>query len=230
MGWNAYLAALGSQAGEDFAGVEMLYLNPAPRARGVRAACARSSIPGTRCRWVALWSRWRPSALVALAAARSPGADGRGPRRHSVPGLPPAVPRHDLRPLRAAARAADRRFSRCAGWRRSRAAPRLPVAGGLRSGSVGIAAPVLAAYGSEPSPTVACGRRDRRQARTARAARRAGAAPDVPPAAGGRERARRRRSCLAASPRMARAGRATGARGTRRRSGFLPIRGGAILR
>jgi hypothetical protein len=30
-GWNAYLAALGSQAGEDFAGVEMLYLNPTPR-------------------------------------------------------------------------------------------------------------------------------------------------------------------------------------------------------
>ena len=30
-GPQAYLAALGSQAGEDFAGVEMLYLNPAPR-------------------------------------------------------------------------------------------------------------------------------------------------------------------------------------------------------
>lgn len=30
-GVNAYLAALGSQAGEDFAGVEMLYLNPSPR-------------------------------------------------------------------------------------------------------------------------------------------------------------------------------------------------------
>lgn len=31
-GLNAYMAALGSQAGEDFAGVEMLYLNPTPRA------------------------------------------------------------------------------------------------------------------------------------------------------------------------------------------------------
>lgn len=30
-GPDAYLAALGSQAGEDFAGVEMLYLNPSPR-------------------------------------------------------------------------------------------------------------------------------------------------------------------------------------------------------
>jgi hypothetical protein len=30
-GLNAYLAALGSQAGEDFAGVAMLYLNPSPR-------------------------------------------------------------------------------------------------------------------------------------------------------------------------------------------------------
>ena len=30
-GLNAYLAALGSQAGEDFAGVEMLYLHPTPR-------------------------------------------------------------------------------------------------------------------------------------------------------------------------------------------------------
>ena len=30
-GLQAYLAALGSQAGEDFAGVEMLYLNPTPR-------------------------------------------------------------------------------------------------------------------------------------------------------------------------------------------------------
>lgn len=30
-GLDAYLAALGSQAGEDFAGVEMLYLNPTPR-------------------------------------------------------------------------------------------------------------------------------------------------------------------------------------------------------
>jgi len=34
-GLNAYLAALGSQAGEDFAGVEMLYLNPTPRAAAV---------------------------------------------------------------------------------------------------------------------------------------------------------------------------------------------------
>jgi Protein of unknown function (DUF2723) len=30
-GFNAYLAVLGSQASEDFAGVEMLYLNPSPR-------------------------------------------------------------------------------------------------------------------------------------------------------------------------------------------------------
>jgi hypothetical protein len=30
-GWTAYLSALGGQAGEDFAGVEMLYLNPSPR-------------------------------------------------------------------------------------------------------------------------------------------------------------------------------------------------------
>ena len=59
-GLNAYLAALGTQAGEDFAGGEMLYLNPTPRGAGVRSACGRSCFPGTQ--------RALAAAVLALAA------------------------------------------------------------------------------------------------------------------------------------------------------------------
>ena len=40
-GVDAYLAALGTQAGEDFAGVEMLYLNPERRGWPPPRCCGR---------------------------------------------------------------------------------------------------------------------------------------------------------------------------------------------
>ena len=67
-GPQAYLAALGSQAGEDFAGVEMLYLNPDAAAGRVRAAAHLRLAVGQRAagrRWS--WC-WRRSALVLLLA------------------------------------------------------------------------------------------------------------------------------------------------------------------
>jgi len=57
-GLQGYLAALGTQAGEDFAGGEMLYLNPAPRL--VAFALVHT--------FVDPWE-WRPLAVVVLALA-----------------------------------------------------------------------------------------------------------------------------------------------------------------
>jgi hypothetical protein len=57
-GLQAYLAALGTQAGEDFAGGEMLYVNPAPRL--VALALVHT--------FVDPWE-WRPIAGVVLALA-----------------------------------------------------------------------------------------------------------------------------------------------------------------
>ena len=81
-GSSAYLAALGTQAGEDFAGVEMLYLNPSPRLAAyallrtmiypwdsvalgsiVLALAAAGAVRAGRC---AIAGRWPPSSLISV--------------------------------------------------------------------------------------------------------------------------------------------------------------------
>ena len=117
-GLQAYLAALGSQAGEDFAGVEMLYLNPTPRLAAF--ALLRTfvwpwdSVPLASVvlmlaavGGVLLLVRERRT-LAAVTAISAP-----------VSGLPSCVPGHDLRALRPA-RGVARRLPCCGRARRRR--------------------------------------------------------------------------------------------------------------
>lgn len=150
-GLSAYLAALGTQAGEDFAAGEMLYLNPNPRA-------AAFALQRT---FVFPWDS-TPLAIVVLVLAAA--------------GLVYLLLR-DRRSLTAVATLAgpylvfhllfqDTSFVRYtlplvpaiaflvvrgAAWVSAAA---VPAAAALVSiGGVAIATPVLAAYGAEPSPT-----------------------------------------------------------------------------
>ena len=101
-GLQAYLAALGSQAGEDFAGVEMLYLNPTPRLAAF--ALLRTFV------WP--WDSVPLASVVLLLAAVGGLLLLVRERRTlvavtaiscAVPGVPSGVPGHDLRALRPAA-------------------------------------------------------------------------------------------------------------------------------
>jgi hypothetical protein len=151
-GLDAYLAALGSQAGEDFAGVEMLYLNPTPRLAahalmrtfvypwdsvalgGVITSLAVVGI-------LALLLRDRRS-FVAISLLAVPYLlfhllfQDTSYVRYALPLVPPVV-FLAVRGLQLAVRQAA-----------------FPAVGALALWSVSLAAPVLAAYGSEPSPTV----------------------------------------------------------------------------
>ena len=151
-GLDAYLAALGSQAGEDFAGVEMLYSNPSARLAAFAllrtfvypwdsialgsVICGLAAIGGLTL----LVRDRRTLVLVSLIAV---------PYlvfhllfqdttfvRYALP-LVPVVAFLAVSGLAAAVRQVA-----------------VPAAGALAVWSVAIAAPVLAAYGSEPSPTV----------------------------------------------------------------------------
>ena len=70
-GLNAYLAALGTQAGEDFAGGEMLYANPSPRGGGVRADADVRRTRGIQRRWRSWSSCSGRRGTDAAAMARS---------------------------------------------------------------------------------------------------------------------------------------------------------------
>ena len=158
-GLNAYLAALGTQAGEDFAAGEMLYLNPTPRAAAFAllrtfvhpwdsTALAAVVLILAAAGLVQLLWRDRRSLAAVIALA--------GP----VSGLSSAVPGHLVRPLRAAARA-GRRVPRGAGASSLVSMKAVPVVAALVSiAGVAIASPVLVAYSAEPSPHGARGRRD----------------------------------------------------------------------
>ena len=150
-GVDAYLAALGVQAGEDFAGGEMLYLNPAPRL--VAIALVRTFIypwdsfvlGGVICGLAALGGvvlllrDWRTFTAVVLVA---------------VPYLVFHLLFQDTSYVRyALPLVAPVAFLAIRGV--EGVAPRvaLPVAALLTIWSVVIASPVAAAYGSESSPT-----------------------------------------------------------------------------
>ena len=151
-GPNAYLAALGSQAGEDFAGVEMLYSNPSPRLAAY--ALLRTFIYP----WDSVALGGIVSALAAVGAIMLLVRDSRAFAaigllsvpylafhllfqdttfvRYALPLVPPTA--------FLAVYGLDRLLRRAA----------LPVVAALAVWGVIIAAPVLASYGSEPSPTV----------------------------------------------------------------------------
>ncbi len=101
-GLNAYLAALGTQAGEDFAAGEMLYINPNPRAAAFAlmrtfvhpwdsTALAAVVLILAAAGLVHLLWRDRRSLAAVIALARS------------VPRVSSAVPGHVVHPLRLAA-------------------------------------------------------------------------------------------------------------------------------
>jgi hypothetical protein len=151
-GLGAYLAALGTQAGEDFAAGEMLYLNPNPRAAAIALqrtflfpwdstplAIAVLALAAAGLVYLLLRDRRSLAAVAALA----------GPYlifhlvfqdtsfvRYALP-LVPVVAYLAVRGVALVSSAA------------------VPVVAGVVSiAGVVIATPVLMAYGAEPSPTV----------------------------------------------------------------------------
>jgi hypothetical protein len=151
-GLNAYLAALGSQAGEDFAGVDMLYLNPAPRLAAF--ALLRTLIYP----WDSLFLG---GVIVGLAALGAVALLRRDPRTLAAVTLMAApylvfhLLFHDTNFVRYALPLVPPVAYlavvglECAGRRLA-----LPIAGALALWAISIAAPVLAGYASEQSPTV----------------------------------------------------------------------------
>lgn len=151
-GLGPYLAALGTQAGEDFAGGEMLYTNPSARAAAF--ALMRTFIDP--------WDSVFLGAIVLVLAAAGVGHLLMRDRRTlvaltamSAPYLVfhlafqdtsfiryalPIVPAVAFLAMRGAALATERGV--------------VVAAAAISIGAVVIAGPVLAAYGAEPSPTV----------------------------------------------------------------------------
>ena len=151
-GLNAYLAALGTQAGEDFAGGEMLYLNPTPR--GAAFALMRTFIDpwdSTALATVVLILAaaglvqllWRDRrSLVAIIALAGPYLafhllfQDTSFIRYALPLVPPVV----FLAVRGVSLVSI---------------PAVPAVAALVSiAGVAIASPVLVAYGSTASPTV----------------------------------------------------------------------------
>lgn len=151
-GLGPYLAALGTQAGEDFTSGEMLYTNPSVRA--VAFALVRTFIDpwdsvmlGSMVLVLAaagivhLLMRERRS-LVAVTAMSAPylvfhlAFQDTSFIRYALPMVPAVV----FLAMRGAALATDRGVA--------------IAAAAISVGALTIAAPVLAAYGAEPSPTV----------------------------------------------------------------------------
>jgi hypothetical protein len=150
-GMGAYLAALGSQAGEDFAGVEMLYLNPS--ARVAAFALLRT--------FIYPWDSLILGGLVVTLAALGAGALLLRERRTfiaiallSLPYLAFHLLFHDTSFVRYALPLVPPvAYLAVSGLEAVARIAAFPLAGALALWAVSIAAPVLAAYASEPSPT-----------------------------------------------------------------------------
>jgi len=151
-GLGPYLAALGTQAGEDFAGGEMLYTNPSARAAAFALmrtfldpwdsmALGSVVIVLAAAGVVHLLIRDR-RALVAVSAMSAPylvfhlAFQDTSFVRYALP----IVPAVAFLAMRGAAFATERGVA--------------AAAAAIAIGAVVIASPVLAAYGAEPSPTV----------------------------------------------------------------------------
>lgn len=151
-GWNAYLAALGTQAGEDFMAGEMLYTNPSPRAAAF--ALIRT--------FVHPWDA-TPLAIVVLALASAGVVQLLWRDRRSLaPLIALSVPylifhllfqdtsfvRYALPLVPVIAFLAVRGIALLS-------VAAVPVAAAVLSiAGVAIASPVLVSYGAEQSPTV----------------------------------------------------------------------------
>ena len=151
-GVNAYLAALGSQAGEDFAGVEMLYVNPSPRL--ATDALLRTLVYP----WDSLWLGGIVLALAVVGAGVLLLRDRRALIAIfmiSVPYLVFHLLFHDMDFVRYALPIVPSlAFLAVVGIEIIARQAALPVVGGLAIWAVVIATPVLQAYASEPSPVV----------------------------------------------------------------------------
>ena len=151
-GLGPYLAALGSQAGEDFAGGEMLYPNPSPRAAAFAlmrtfldpwdSLALGAVVLGLAAAGVAHLLMRDRRTLVAVVAMSAPylafhlAFQDTSFIRYALPIVPAVV----FLAIRGAALATERGV--------------MVAAAALAVGSVTIASPVLAAYGAEASPTV----------------------------------------------------------------------------
>ncbi len=150
-GMDAYLAALGSQAGEDFAGVEMLYLNPAPRPLAFALlrtfiypwdSLVLGSVVLTLAAVGALALLLRDRrTFVAIAVMTSPYLTFHLLFQETtfVRYALPLVPAVAFLAVSGVALLSERAV--------------LPATGALTIWAVAIAAPVLAAYSARPSPT-----------------------------------------------------------------------------
>jgi hypothetical protein len=151
-GLDAYLAALGSQAGEDFAGVEMLYLNPSPRLAAF--ALLRTL--------VFPWdSMLLGGVVVAFSALGATALLLREPRTLmavillTLPYLVFHLLFHDTNYVRYALPLVPAvAFLAVAGLEVIARRAALPIVGAMALWAVAIGVPTLAAYASEPSPTV----------------------------------------------------------------------------
>ena len=150
-GIDAYLAALGSQAGEDFAGVEMLYLNPTPRL--VAFALVRTFLYP----WDSLVLGGIVIALAAIGTVTLLVRDRRGLMiiaLVSVPYLVFHLAFQDTNFVRyALPLVPPTAYLAVCGLEATIRRAALPAAGAVALWSVASAAPVLAAYGDEQSPT-----------------------------------------------------------------------------
>jgi Protein of unknown function (DUF2723) len=151
-GVGAYLAALGSQAGEDFAGVEMLYLNPSPRLAAF--AVLRTLVYP----WDSVLLGGAVLALSAIGVVALVLRERRTLMAVILLALPYLLFHllfHDTTYVRYALPLVPAvAFLAVAGLQSVTRRAAFPIAGGLALWAVGIAAPALGAYASEPSPTV----------------------------------------------------------------------------
>jgi hypothetical protein len=151
-GLNAYLAALGSQAGEDFAGVEMLYLNPSPRLAA--DALVRTLIYP--------WdSPWLGGIVLALTVAGAGVLLARDRRAliavfmMTAPYLVFHLLFHDMDFVRYALPLIPAvAFLAVTGVASVARQAALPIVGALAIWAVMIATPAAQAYAAEPSPVV----------------------------------------------------------------------------
>jgi multisubunit Na+/H+ antiporter MnhC subunit len=151
-GLDAYLAALGSQAGEDFAGVEMLYLNPSPRLAAF----------GLLRTLVYPWDSVLLGGTVVGLSAIGAFALLRRERRTLMAIILLALPYlvfhllfHDTTFVRYALPLVPAvAFLAVTGLEAMARRAAVPLAAALALWAIVIGAPVLAAYASEPSPTV----------------------------------------------------------------------------
>jgi hypothetical protein len=151
-GGQAYLAALGSQAGEDFAGVEMLYLDPG-NARLAAFALLRT--------FVYPWDSLALGTIVLVLAIAGAATLLLRDRRTLIAMVWLIVPYlafhllfHDTTFVRyALPLVAGVTFLAVIGLEYIARRAAFPVAGALALWAVSIAAPVVGAYASQSSPT-----------------------------------------------------------------------------